>query len=279
MNAVFKPVRTTVFLLLVLVAVPECCVAARAYIFTAPPRGTAKKEAAVYQPIADYLTRTLGKPVIYEYPDNWLTYQKQMQENHYDIVFDGPHFIGWRMARLRHVPLVKLPGKLKFVVFVNAKDHRVNSLQDLRGHTVCGLAPPNLATLTMFRQFPNPAQQPLVIGVRSFPQDYDMVLKGRCDAGVMRDKMFLKLQKSHAQGARMVWYSKGTTNQGFSASSRVAPADRGKIIAALTAPTAQGPLTPFFNRFSKKNRKLLPAKTSDYAGQDAYLRNTYGFAR
>jgi len=33
-------------------------------------------------------------------------------------VFDGPHFVSWRMTKLQHVPLVKFPGNLEFVVAV-----------------------------------------------------------------------------------------------------------------------------------------------------------------
>jgi ABC-type phosphate/phosphonate transport system substrate-binding protein len=266
-------------MLFLLTLAPSIFAAPKPIVFSAPPRGTLKKETAVYQPIAEYLSRALGRPVVYQYPDNWLNYQKQMQQGHYDIIFDGPHFIGWRMARIGHQPLVKLPGLLKFVVFTRANNKTIHSLDQLAGRPVCGLAPPNLATLSMYDQYPNPVRQPLVIGVKSFPEDYARVMDGGCMAGVMRDKMFFKLQKKHGKAGRVVWTSRGLTNQGFSASKRIPAAVRKKIADALLAPEAKVPLEAFFNRFSKKNKRLIPAQTQDYAGLGSYLRDVYGFTQ
>lgn len=123
------------------------------YIFTAPPRGSEENEAKVYKPVADYLTSATGKKIIYQHPDNWLSYQGHMHKGAYDIVFDGPHFVSCRMARLQHEPLAKLPGNLGFVVAVKKDNDQLKSLKDLGGRTVCDLAPPNLATLTMYSQF------------------------------------------------------------------------------------------------------------------------------
>jgi len=78
-------------------------------VLSAPPRGTLAEETQSYQPIADFLSKVTGKKVVYEHSDNWLTYTSKMTKGKYDIVFDGPHFNGWRMERLQHTPLVKLP--------------------------------------------------------------------------------------------------------------------------------------------------------------------------
>jgi ABC-type phosphate/phosphonate transport system substrate-binding protein len=268
-----------VLILIAVTAITQTAGAADAYVFSAPPRSTQAKEQAVYGPIARYLSQVIGKPVVYEHSDNWLNYQNRMQQGKYDIVFDGPHFIGWRMAKIKHEPLVKLPGDLKFVVFVKADSGAVQSLKDLEGRTLCGLAPPNLATLTMYDQYPNPLRQPMVVEVESFEQGYAGVAQGRCVAGVMRDKMFGKLQKARGNAARVVWASKGTANQGFSAGPRVSGDDRNKIIAAMLAPEAREVLDIFFERYSKSDKRLVPAGLQDYAGLGTYLRDVYGFTQ
>jgi len=278
MHKAIRPVVITALTILSLSAGTSRA-AVKTYVFTAPPLASLKKDTAVYGPIAAYLSKALGRKVAYQYPDNWLSYEKNMQEDKYDIIYDGPHFIGWRMARLGNVPLVKLPGKLKFVVFVKVNNKSFKSLADLDGHTVCGLAPPNLATLSLYNQYSNPVREPLIISAGSFPKDYKMVMMGKCTAGVMRDKMFFKLQMKSGKKGRIIWTSKGLTSLGFTASSRVTPRDRKKIVAALTAPAAQAPLKAFFNRFSRKNRKLLPATVKDYAGMGSYLRDVYGFTQ
>src|SRR5712692_4457676 len=58
-------------------------------ILSAPPRGTAAKKKAIDEPIAEFLSKTIGKKVIFKYSDNWLSYSKGMVEGGYDLVFDG----------------------------------------------------------------------------------------------------------------------------------------------------------------------------------------------
>lgn len=247
------------------------------YIFSAPPRGPAAKEREVYEPIARYLSRATGKKIVYRHPDNWLNYQNQMQKGQYDLVFDGPHFIGWRMSKVKHQPLAKLPGQLSFVVIARKDNNSILSINDLAGRTVCGLAPPNLATLTMYNQFPNPLRQPQVIEVKGFPVAFKGVISKRCDAAVMRDKMFFKLNAKSKAKPKVIWSSSGISNQGFSAGSRFSTADKQQITDALLAPEARKPLDKFFNRFSKKNKKMIPAAAGEYAGLGSLLRDVWGF--
>jgi hypothetical protein len=263
--------------LMAFLAFPSTAVLAKEYVFSAPPRGPAAKEATVYEPIARYLSQVTGKKIVYKHPDNWLNYQNQMQKGNYDLVFDGPHFIGWRVDQVQHRPLAKLPGKLSFVIFVKNDNTTVKSADDLAGRTLCGLAPPNLATLTMYNRFPNPMRQPLVVEVKSFPAGYQNVMKGKCTAGVMRDKMFNKLQKQKGNPGRVVWSSNGTANQGFSAGPRFSDGDRARMAEGLMAADAAPHLNNFFERFSKKNKSLLPANTQEYAGLGVLLRDVWGF--
>ncbi|MFV1997215.1 MAG: phosphate/phosphite/phosphonate ABC transporter substrate-binding protein [Acidiferrobacterales bacterium] len=251
--------------------------AVQEYIFSAPPRGAPGKEAKVYGPIATYLSRVTGKKIVYKHPGNWLNYQNDMQQGRYDLVFDGPHFIGWRISKTQHQPLAKLPGSLAFVVFVKNDNKYVERVGDLAGRTICGLAPPNLATLTMYNQFLNPARQPLVIEVKSFPVDYKWVQSGKCVAGVMRDKAFNKLQKKHGNLARVVWSSRGTANQGFTAGPRFSAGDKKRIVNGLLSPDAAPYLDNFYNRFSKKNKSLQQATASDYVGLSGLLQGIWGF--
>jgi hypothetical protein len=57
---------------------------AKDLVLTSPPRESEEKARQIFLPIADYLTRTLGRPVVYKYSDNWLTYQSEMQKDLYD---------------------------------------------------------------------------------------------------------------------------------------------------------------------------------------------------
>lgn len=249
---------------------------AQGFVFSAPPRGPVAKESAVYKPIADYLSAVLKKKVIYEHPGNWLTYQKEMQQGRYDLVFDGPHFVSWRMAAVQHEPLVKLPGKLAFTVITRKDNTSIQKVEQLRGRTVCGLAPPNLATLTLYSLFPNPARQPIVKEVKSFPEAYKQTMKGKCTAAVMRDKMFFKLDKKNPRG-RIIIHTKGIANQAFSAGPRFSAEDKQRIVGALLDPGAKQKMKAFHARFNKKGKPLQRATREEYHAHAKLLKDVWGF--
>jgi len=258
-------------------ALPPQAFTANEYIFSAPPRGSAEKEAAVYEPIAQYLSAVLGKKIVYVHPDNWLTYQTDMQKGKYDLVFDGPHFVSWRIIKTNHMPLVKLPGKLAFNIMVSKNNKDIKSYKDLVGRTVCGLAPPNLATLTLYSLFPNPVRQPLVVPVKSFQEAYKKTTEGKCVAAVMRDKMFNKLNKK-SKAARVIFHSKGIANQTFTAGPKFTPKERPLLVKTLSSNEAIPKMKAFHNRFNKKGKPLLPADEDDFKGLALLLRDVWGFA-
>ncbi len=254
---------------------PSAAIAEEEYIFSAPPRETGENETEVYQPIADYLSKATGKKIVYKHSDNWLSYQEEMRKGSYDLVFDGPHFVSWRMAKLQHVPLVKLAGNLAFVVIVRKENDRINEIKALAGRVVCGMAPPNLATLTLYNQFDNPVRQPLVMETQSFTLAYQGMIDGKCVAAVMRDQMFNKLNKDK-DAARVIFRSPDVPNQAFSASPRIAAEDQAKITEALLSPKARLQLAQFFSRYSK-DKDLIPANNSEFSNLQVLLKDTWGF--
>jgi len=102
-------------------------------IMTAPPREQPEAGEKIYAPLAAHLTELLGEKVTYKHPKNWLEYQRDLRHDVYDIVFDGPHFVSWRVAHLNHDVLVKLPGTLEFVIVINKDDQDIKVMKDLVG--------------------------------------------------------------------------------------------------------------------------------------------------
>ena len=247
------------------------------YIFSAPPRGSVEAETKTYKPIAELLSKATGKQIEYKHPGNWLTYQNDMRAGKYDLVFDGPHFVSWRMARVQHEPLVSLPGKLAFAIGVK-KDSRFDSIDSLAGRPVCGMAPPNLATLSLYSLFPNPVRQPVVVEVKSFKEGYEKAMIGkRCVAMVVRDKAFNKLNKQNEAG-RILFKTGGIANQAFSAGPRFNAKDKEKITQALLDPdVGKNYLQDFFGRFNKKGKPLHRATAEQYQAHAMLLKDVWGF--
>lgn len=247
---------------------------AEEYIFTAPPRDVGSgDESAVYGPVAAYLSAVTGKKIVYVHSDNWLTYQDHMRKGKYDLVFDGPHFLSWRIQKLQHEPLAKLSGKLVFVILAKKDNDKVATIKDLSGRTVCGMAPPNLATLTLYSQFSNAARQPMIIPAKSFKEAYERLNQNKCYGAAMGKGFYKNLDKGEA---KVLWESPGVPNQAFSAGPRFNEQDRAKMTAALTAPEARTKMAKFFEIFSKE-KDLEVAKREEFNGVAVLLKDVYGF--
>jgi ABC-type phosphate/phosphonate transport system substrate-binding protein len=253
--------------------------AAEPLVFTAPPRGSAENEAKTYTPIAKLLSDATGKQIVYKHPGNWLQYQSQMRAGKYDLVFDGPHFVSWRIKQLDHEAIARIPGKLVFAVVVQKDNQKLKTVNDLGAKLVCGLAPPNLATLSLYNEFDNPLRQPQIREVNSFPEGFKTMLAGkRCQAAVMRDKLAARLNKEADNAGKIIWTSKGVANQGFSAGPKFTAEDKQKMRDALLSDQAPTQLKTFFDRFVKgKQRKLLPVQGKEYATTYLLLRDVHGF--
>ncbi|MGD8569237.1 MAG: PhnD/SsuA/transferrin family substrate-binding protein [Gammaproteobacteria bacterium] len=242
---------------------------------TAPPRELPEAGEELYEPLAKYLSDVLGEKVIYKHPKNWLQYQRDLRHDVYDIVFDGPHFVSWRMAHLNHDVLVKLPGTLEFVIVINKDDQQVTELKDLIGKKICGIPPPNLATLTVIEQFQNPVRQPIIWGVKGgFPKVLDAFQKGGCRAAVFRTTFYnKKLGDKDRATMKVLFKSKALPNQAISVSSRVKSKYKKQIIRSLTLDekgkrAAQG----IVNRFGGNNGSpFIAAQKKEYADHTMLL--------
>lgn len=238
------------------------------------PRETKDKEEAMYAPIAELLTKVTGQKVTFRWGDNFLIYASEMRKGTYDIAFDGPQFVGWRIAKLEHVPLVKFPGTLSFVVIAAKSQDKIHSMKDLAGRTVCAFPPPNLATLVVLSEFDNPSRQPLIVETQSFANVYKNVLAGKCMAGVMQAKLYYDMDKD-TKAAKVLFDTRPLPNQAFSAGPRVTPEMRSKITTALLSP--EGAVATQKLREAFKAQNLLAATTDEYKDLGKLVRDTWGF--
>jgi ABC-type phosphate/phosphonate transport system substrate-binding protein len=252
---------------------------AETYVFTSPPREDPSRGEQVYGPIARHLSKSMDADFVYQHPDNWLSYMKDMQDGRYDLVFDGPHFVSWRVENLSHTPLVRLPGALEFVIVARRGDEQIIGLPDLAGHVVCAHAPPNLATLTLQNQFPNVNRQPQIKAVRGFPNAYKALLDDQCRATVMPVKIYNKLsQAEETPLTRVLFQSRPIPHQAISASPRL-PADlQAQVREALLSEEGVVATAKLRERFAGGNQ-LLPTDADQYRGYAVLLRDFWGFGR
>lgn len=244
------------------------------FVFSAPPRESQQASIETYTPIAEYLSKVLGKPVTYKYPGNWLSYQTDMQKGNYDLVFDGPHFNSWRSAKLRHNVLAKFPGELTFIVAVKKTNNSITDLKQLNGRTVCGMNPPNLGTLTLLSQFDNPARQPVIVNAEGWENVYKNLMADKCSAAVLPIKNLEKYDRGTF--TRVIFKAKPLPNQAFSASQRISSEDQGKITQALVVQQASEPTAKLREIYAVEGN-LIAASKEEYAGLGKWLKDTWGY--
>ena len=244
-------------------------------VLSAPPRETAEQGARRFGPVAAYLSEVLGRRVVYRHPGTWGAYQAEMLKGTYDLVFDAPHFNGWRVERLGHNVLVKVPGEYTYTIFVRKDNDRVHAISQLAGRKVCAHAPPHLGTLVMWRQFDNPSRQPMIVVTDGYHKIYESLLAGKCEAAVLS---MTHLQKWDPEGThtRVIYKNRALPQQALSSGPRLTAAEQAKVTAALLAPAGQVPLQALRESYGFGNG-LVAARNDDYAGLGEYLRNEWGY--
>ena len=266
-----RRIKPTLFLLTIICS---STTASADLIMSAPPRETPEMGQKLYAPIADHISKITGQKVIYKHPKSWLNYQKQMRENHYDVVFDGPHFMSWRMNHSKHTPIAKLPGQLRFVIITHADESRINHVDDLIGKKICGLAPPNLATLVVYSKYPNPVRQPNFIAIKGGFKKVFLALKSRqCDAAVFRDSFYQnKISQQDRALTKTIFTSKPLPNQGITVhKSRISAEQRQQLVQSLLSDSGKKATRPLLNRFAKNADSLLPTKSEEYSGHNSFI--------
>jgi hypothetical protein len=262
---------------ILLLNTPIAGYSADTYIVTSPPRETLEDGKKQYVPIAELLTKIAGQTFTYEHPRDWLSYTKNMKNDYYDVVLDGPHFISWRIEMLEHTPVVRFSGALKFMVLVN-KDYPVATLDELGGHLICGLAPPNMATLSIQGQFDNPMRQPLILEVTDFKSGFKSMLAGKCQGAILPVGVYKRMNKDGKidANAKIIFRSTPIPQQGFSISKRISPELRSQISDALMSEEGHVATAVVRKRFGG-NKDLMATNLEEYQGYFRYLRDFWGF--
>lgn len=242
-------------------------------IFTAPPRETLDEGKKIYQPVADFLSKALGKKIVYQHPETWGLYRTKMLNGSYDLIFDDPHFASYRVENLNYTILVKLPEQNELAIFVGSQT-AVRDVKHMAGRTFCTHAPPDLGALVLLSQFDNPARQPVIVNTKGWEQIYNGVITGKCDGGVMPLSILKKFERANL--TQIIYKTMAMPNQAMTAGPHVSPDDQIKIIRALLSPEAEAP-TARLRAASKAGSRFAPASNQEYSGLAKFLRNEWGY--
>ncbi|MBD3618659.1 MAG: PhnD/SsuA/transferrin family substrate-binding protein [Chromatiales bacterium] len=245
-------------------------------VFSSPPRGSEQQDMERYTPLVRALSAWLGREVVYSYPKDFTTYSFAMRRGEYDIVLDGPHLTAWRMQRLQHRPVVKLPGEIRFLVAGPASDPALTDRDSLIGLRVCGLSSPHLGTLQFMAQYTNPVQQPVVYAQRGgFGAVYKAFREGQCRAALFREFYFeKKIPAEERQGLKIVFDVPALPEQTLTVGPRLGAAEMQTLHERLTDPAVAAPVAGrIFASFRPEATAFVAADPQEYAGLERLLMN------
>lgn len=248
------------------------------YTFTAPPRESIEKGIKVYKPISDFLSQVTGEGFIYEHPDTWSEYSENMHSEKYDLVFDGPHFIDWRINNIDHEALVKLPQLFRWRIITRKDNVSISSLRDMEGKKTCAPGSPNfgmLSMLSMFSHFPNPDKQPVHIKIKGWINVYEAITSGKCDVGVL-PKTNLSIYDKNNEFTKVIHTHLPYPNQGFTVSKRLPSQLRNKIRDTLLSEDGQEAMKLLRQRYAA-GVKLVNATDEEYNGVRLVLQRADNF--
>ena len=246
-------------------------------IFATAPTHSIEETTKLYTPIVKFLSAKTGKKFKLDVPTNFIQYSKQIQMNKYDMVFDGPHLVAWRMERQQHIPIVRFPGQIKIVIAAK-EDSVLSSMDDLQyGIRICSFTPPNLLTMSMLSYFPSPAKQPSLIRVQGFKNLMSCLKMGKGNAAVLRDKLWEKAQKTGAaKGLKIIAApTRSYPGRTFTVGPKIDAELRSKITNLLLSEEGLKVMEPLLKRFKKK--KTIKANPKDYKGLSSLISTVWGF--
>lgn len=253
---------------------PVSWVSAETLIFSAPPRESAQKGEKTYSDIARYLSKVLNRNIVYRHPGNWLSYSADMRSGKYDLVFDGPHFVSWRINKLKHTPLIKIPGDFVFYFLARKDNNKVSSFDDLVGKRVCGHAPPNQGTLRLYDQFKNPMRLPILVQVKGWRNIYQAMLDGKCEVAIVPGKIYKKVEPNRDK-TKVIYQSSPVSGQAITASNKFSAKEIWMMQKALLEKEGIQATKNLRERFASPT--LVAATRAEYNNVYTLLDQSYGY--
>ena len=179
----FLPVLFCLFLIL---GVPSTAAKAQTYVLQAHPVFTAEQSAAVFQPLADYLSESTGYRFELQTPRDFHRHWLDIRRGGLpDLVVEDAHLIALRMNRYGYEPLVRAEQPATFSLMTTLPGTDLK-LADFIARPVTTLPAPSLGHLVLASWYPNPMQQPRIQSTaRSWLDAVESVFSMEADAAIV----------------------------------------------------------------------------------------------
>ncbi len=122
-------------LVLVLVALPVQAAGEGSLVFGVFPYLSPRLMVEQFNPLKDYLERTLGRPIELRSAKDYSSFIEGTGRGDYDFIFNAPQLARLAQKREGYRPLAQTGDRIQ-IIAVTRKDSAVHVLQDLRGQSI-----------------------------------------------------------------------------------------------------------------------------------------------
>ncbi|MGE0080477.1 MAG: phosphate/phosphite/phosphonate ABC transporter substrate-binding protein [Thiohalomonadaceae bacterium] len=146
--------------------------------FAVHPILPAKETFRVYQPLADYLTKTTGHNVQLATTSNFLVHWQLSKRNIYHLILEGPHMVDYRISKMGYKLVARMPDLISYSLVADENQLAMEPA-DLVGKSVATMPAPSLGAVHLNQFFPNPLRQPVLVEVDNLEEAMERVASGQ----------------------------------------------------------------------------------------------------
>lgn len=225
----------------------------------------------VFEPLAKYLSQSLGQSVQLVTPRNYHFFWRDIRANvPVDLMFAEAAFTDYRAQRYGTLPLVQTEQSSAWSLLISDVVTSAE-LDGLIGRRIVTMPSPSAGFMLLTELFQNPVSQPEILSAgTSWRDGVEMIFADEAEAAIVPRAL-----RDEYSNLRSIWESPEAPGPALSAAADLSPELRMRITEAMLNihedPAANEVLLELgVTRFK-------PATMGDFDGNDALLRNAYGF--
>jgi hypothetical protein len=241
------------------------------YTLTVEPNYPPAQATEVYEPLLAYLSKATGHTFSLKTTRNYHLHWRDLRAaTPTDFAFEEAHFTDYRINRQNFTPLVRVADPTRFTLLVNT-EMEAGGAQGLVGHRIVSMSAPSLGYLILGDIYKNPISQPEIQSVAANWKDgVDMLFAGETDAAMVPNY----IAKDYPNLVP-VNESREFPGRALSASPTVPAGVRTAVANAMLQLSKDASQNAILNEIGATG--FVPANKADYAGNEALLRNVFGY--
>jgi len=191
----------------------------------------------VHQPLADYLSNTLKRPVNIETAPDFASFVTRTQDQRYDLVLTAPHLAYLAAEKTGYRPLYTYKNPVRGLLVVR-KESPFHEMKDMRGKTIAMPDPITLVAMVMKADLRKAGllegRDFAVIEAHTHNNAALLVRQGKADGGALGLLPFQHLPEAIKNSLRPVAFTRSSPlSQVYLASPKLPEADVKALSAAL----------------------------------------------